>query len=119
MALTRAKSSVSRAAAVALGLVLTAGSAWADAIDGEWCREGRHFVIEGPNIVTYAGTRMTGDYDRHGFRYTVPAGEPEAGREIVMVLLSEETLELFRKTAGAPAGASGTGEIWKRCRVTS
>ena len=56
MALTRAKRSVSRAAAVAVGLVLTASPAWADAIDGEWCREGRHFVIEGPNI---RGMRQT------------------------------------------------------------
>lgn len=94
------------------------GLAAADAIDGEWCRENRHFMIDGPSIVTYAGTRMTGDYTRHGFRYTAPPSEPEAGIEIVMQLHSETTLELFRKAPGANAPA-GAGEIWNRCRVTS
>jgi hypothetical protein len=104
-----------------LSIVLLAAGltpAHADAIDGEWCREGRHFVIEGPRIVTYGGTRMTGDYDRHGFRYTVPAHEPEAGTEIVMQLHSETTLELFRRAQGA-GEISRPGEIWNRCRVTS
>jgi len=100
-------------------LVVGAGGARADAIDGEWCREGRHFVIAGPSIVTYGGTRMTGDYDRHGFRYTAPANEPEAGTEVVMILLGETTLELFRRAPGAAGQPSGAGEVWNRCRVTS
>lgn len=99
--------------------LIVAGScvARADAIDGEWCREGRHFVISGPSILTYGGTRMTGDYDRHGFRYTVPASEPEAGTEITMTLRSDELVDLFRKSPGssAPQGP----EPWRRCRVTS
>lgn len=98
---------------------LTATPALADAIDGEWCREGRHFVIEGPNITTYAGTRMTGDYSRHGFRYVAPATEPEAGTEIVMQLRSEENLDLYRRAPGAAAPAQPTPEPWRRCRVTS
>ena len=107
-----------RAALTLSVLALGAAVARADAIDGEWCREGRHFVIEGPRIVTYGGTRMTGDYDRHGFRYTVPASEPEAGIEVVMQLHSETTLELFRRQPGA-SQSNGPGEIWNRCRVTS
>jgi hypothetical protein len=107
------------ALALALGVCLAATPALADAIDGEWCREGRHFMIQGPSIVTYAGTRMTGDYDRHGFRYTAPASEPEAGTEIVMRLHSETTLELFRRPPGATTPPAGPGEIWNRCRVTS
>ena len=91
----------------------------ATCIDGEWCREGRHFVIEGPNIITYGGSRMTGDYNRHGFRYTVPASEPEAGVEIVMALQSETTLTLFRQPKGGATNPPQTGEIWNRCRVTS
>ncbi|MDX2156518.1 MAG: hypothetical protein SFW09_08405 [Hyphomicrobiaceae bacterium] len=96
---------------------LGAAEASADAIDGEWCREGRHFVIDGRNIITYGGTRMTGDYDRHGFRYTVPPPEPEAGTEIEMVLRSETTLDLFRRAQGATG--NGPAETWNRCRVTS
>lgn len=101
----------------ALFAVATGGNALADAIDGEWCREGRHFVIQGPSILTYGGTRTTGDYDRHGFRYVVPATEPEAGSEIVMVLHSETTLELTRRPPGT--AQTGPGEVWNRCRVTS
>lgn len=116
----RARLASAMAGAFLLGAASLAVSspARADAIDGEWCREGRHFLIEGPRIVTYGGTRMTGDYDRHGFRYTAPASEPEAGTEIVMVLHSETTLELFRRPPGAER-PSGPGEIWNRCRVTS
>ena len=103
---------------VAIATVVVAGtSAHADAIDGEWCREGRHFKIEGPSILTYGGTEMTGDYNRHGFRYTVPAREPEAGTEIVMQLRGEELLDLFRRPKGATT--DGAAESWRRCRVTS
>ena len=117
----RRRQSLGKLAALLLGVagvVALPAMARADAIDGEWCREGRHFVIEGPSIVTYGGTRMTGDYDRHGFRYTVPATEPESGVEIVMQLHSETTLELFRRQPGATQERA-PGEIWNRCRVTS
>ncbi len=109
---------IGTASVVALAASIIAGtSAQADAIDGEWCREGRHFKIEGPSILTYGGTQMTGDYNRHGFRYTVPAREPEAGIEIVMQLRGEELLDLFRRPQGAKAEAQA--ESWRRCRVTS
>lgn len=106
-------------ALAALVLGLGAVAARADAIDGEWCREGRNFKIEGPNITTYAGTRMTGDYDRHGFRYVAPGNEPEAGTEIVMRLRSDDLLDLYRRAAGATAPNSPDPEAWRRCRVTS
>lgn len=102
-------------AGIVVGL---AGSpAHADAIDGEWCREGRHFAISGPDILTYGGTRMKGDYDRHGFKYTVPANEPDAGAEIAMVLRGEEQVFVFKKPKGATASAEP--ESWRRCKVTS
>ena len=89
----------------------------ADQIDGEWCNAGRNFKIEGPDIQTYGGTKMTGDYDRHGFRYTVPANEAEAGTEILMTLRGEELLDLFKRPKGAKE--TGSPESWRRCRVTS
>lgn len=115
----RARSGLGMAGRLLVASLCIGAPTWAlaDAIDGEWCREGRHFVIKGPDIVTYAGTRMTGDYDRHGFRYTAPPQEPEAGTEIVMVLHGETALELFRRPPGATA--NGPGEMWSRCRVTS
>ena len=100
-----------------LSLALIAAPAFADQIDGEWCNSGRNFKIEGPNIQTYGGTRMTGDYDRHGFRYAVPANEPEAGTEIVMVLRGEELLDLYKRPKGTKENTAP--ESWRRCRVTS
>jgi hypothetical protein len=97
----------------AAGAGLAAGPALADAIDGNWCRQGRQFTIEGPKITTPAGTHTEGDYRRHSFSYDVPEGEDGAGVEIRMVLLDEETVQLSRGTAeGAP-------EVWHRCSITS
>lgn len=103
--------------AVALGaaLAVVPTVALADRIDGEWCRESRHFAIEGPNILTWGGTRMQGDYSRHGFRYTIPAGEPDAGTDVEMHLLGEELVEVVKRSGGQAAPT----ETWRRCKVTS
>ena len=114
----QAKRSSLIAAVVALsGLIAGPLAAHADAIDGEWCREGRNFKIEGPKIRTYGGTEMTGDYDRHGFRYTAPASDPDAGAQVSMVLQGDEVLFLTRSPPGATS--SPVPERWNRCRVTS
>ena len=64
----------------AFALMLLAGPALADAIDGNWCHsDGRRFTIRGPEIVTPGGKHMEGNYGRHSFSYTVPAPEPGAG----------------------------------------
>src|SRR5262245_27272428 len=68
--------------------------AHADAIDGQWCLGSSHFEISGPNIRTPGGSQITGNYDRHGFTYVVPASEDGAGTQIVMVLLNEETVRV-------------------------
>ena len=100
----------------ALAFVLASVPAHADAIDGDWCsRDGRHMRIEGPSITIPSGARITGDYSRHTFRYTAPAGDPEEGQEIAMRQLSEELMMLTR-TAG---GEAGPAEEWRRCQATS
>jgi len=100
------------APAVVLLATLQAGPAWADAIDGNWCsREGKSMSISGPQIVTPGGTRMKGDYDRHGFRYVVPAAERPAGAKVDMSLVDEETLHV---RVGA-----GPVKTWRRCKPTS
>ena len=44
---------------LALLLLLPAAAALADAIDGEWCHtDGRHFTINGPDIVTPGNKRI-------------------------------------------------------------
>ena len=49
-----------------LSLVASAGSAQADAIDGNWCHpQHGNFEIRGPNILTPGGQQMTGDYSLH------------------------------------------------------
>jgi hypothetical protein len=92
----------------ALILAFQSGPAWADAIDGDWCHaDGRRLSINGPDIVTPAGTHLKGDYDRHHFSYVVPATEPGAGATVAMVLLSEIQMRL--------KPPSGEEQTWRRC----
>ncbi len=91
----------------AVAAILTAPAARADVIDGAWCHDrlGR-MVIQGKSILTPGGTRTEGDYSRHTFRYVVPAGDPQAGLTIAMLLLNEETMRV--RTGAAE-------ETWHRC----
>ena len=101
--------------AIAAALVLMPASpARADRIDGNWCYKSRHMSIDGPAIVTPGGTQMIGLYDRHGFRYTVPGGEPDAGAEVDMVQLNDQTIQVT--TTG---GDGSRTEIWNRCDLTT
>ena len=96
---------------VCVALAIGVSSARADAIDGQWCLGGSHFEINGPNIRTPGGNDIRGEYNRHGFRYVIPANEQGAGTQIVMVLLNEETVRLTRGTSDP--------ETWKRCKPVS
>ena len=99
-----------KTAAAALVLMLIAGPALADRIDGDWCfmKDGRRFTIHGPEIVTPGGKKMEGDYSRHAFSYAVPAPEPGAGQTVFMTLIDENTVNLR-------LGAAGAMETWLRC----
>jgi hypothetical protein len=101
-----------KVALAAVGLMLLAVPAWADAIDGDWCHEatGRRFSIRGPHIVTPGGKSMEGDYSRHWFTYVVPAPEPGTGKTVFMQLLDENTVRLRLGEADA-----AKPEIWIRC----
>jgi len=92
-------------------VALAATSAHADAIDGDWCSpQGKSFSIRGPQIDTPGGNRIQGLYDRHGFIYEVPADEPDAGAQVRMVLVNDNTVQL---TVGE--GATDV-QTWRRCR---
>lgn len=95
-------------------VLLPAAPALADRIDGNWCYNERHMSIDGPTIITPGGTRMTGLYDRHGFRYTVPDGEPDAGARVDMVQFDEYTIQVTTTGDGG-----GRTEIWNRCDLTT
>jgi hypothetical protein len=109
----RARKIIGAVAIATFMLYIGCRSAHADAIDGEWCSGVSHFAIQGPNILTPGGNRIQGDYSRHGFAYVAPANETDAGREISMMLLNEETVAVTRK------GQSSPPEIWNRCKPTS
>jgi hypothetical protein len=96
-------------------LLLTAAPALADKIDGNWCYKARSMSIDGPNIVTPGGTRMAGLYHRHGFKYTVPAGEADAGAVVEMIQFDDYTIQVMT----APPGGAARTEIWKRCDLTT
>jgi hypothetical protein len=107
-----------RGKAFALGCMLAvagATQAWADVIDGHWCHpDGRRLSIQGPAIVTPAGTRTQGEYSRHFFSYVVPPNDPQAGQTVSMVLVNEETVRL-RIGATPSYSSDGPTEIWHRC----
>ena len=101
-------------------MLLLATPALADRIDGEWCHLSSSLKIEGPAIRTPGGSTITGDYNRHGFTYTVPANEAGAGTRIVMVLRGEELMELTRAPAlGSGGGVPQPTEQWVRCKPIS
>lgn len=93
-------------------LMLPAGAAHADAIDGNWCHsDGRRFTIRGSDIVTPGGKAMQGDYSRHFFSYVAPAPERgAAGGTIYMTLMGENAVQLRYGDA-----ASANPENWVRC----
>jgi hypothetical protein len=100
--------------AIAL-LACSAGSAAADAIDGDWCFNAASLHIQGPDIRTPAGKDIKGDYNRHAFHYVAPAGEKDAGAEVFMRLMNEESMLLMRRSGGADSPI----ESWSRCKPIS
>ena len=99
-------------AAISLG---AASAALADAIDGDWCNGAANLQIRGSAIRTPAGKDLTGDYSRHAFHYLAPAGEKDAGADVLMHLMSEETMLLVRRIGGSDSPV----ETWKRCQPVS
>ncbi|MDA0786972.1 MAG: hypothetical protein O3B37_11855 [Proteobacteria bacterium] len=100
-------------AAVAAFLFLSVAPVHADAIDGNWCNPAfGHLEILGPQIVTPGGNRISGAYDRHGFRHVVPAGEDRAGAEVDMVLVDDDTMHRL-----VAPGPDAKIEVWTRCQA--
>ncbi len=105
----------------ALAIILTAimaGSAAADAIDGNWCSPDQERVhIDGSTIVTPGGNTITGNYSRHFFDYVVPEGEKGAGDAISMTQHSEELITVRRRPSGAEEFLEPVP--WRRCKLIS
>jgi len=80
----------------------------ADAIDGEWCSEkGRRINIAGSSYALSGGAKAEGAYTRHSFAFAMPAGEPDAGKPVDMVLQGEARIRV-RIGESEP-------EVWRRC----
>ncbi len=106
---------ISAAAMIAI-ITLAPFTAWADRIDGHWChKDGRSLSIDGPEIVTPGGNTLRGLYDRHGFEYIVPAGEPGAGDKVVMVQRDDYLIFVWR--GRDPVLRHDDAEHWHRCEV--
>jgi hypothetical protein len=71
-------------------------------------------AIRGPLLSLPGGQRVRGDYDRHAFSYVVPAGVADAGSQVFMLLVNEDTLHLWRDEASARRRAA-PAEVWRRC----
>jgi hypothetical protein len=98
----------------ALLLAAPLADATADVIDGDWCfADGRRFEIRGPDIVTPAGSRTTGEYSRHHFSYVVPKSDPDAGKTIDMRLMNENTVFLW--LGGQTSETEAPPQVWHRC----
>ncbi len=107
-----------RTLALALAFsIIGAGTAYADAIDGEWCNEvdGKRLRIDGPVIELESGQTVQGDYSRHAFSYVAPQGAPEAGASIDFVLRSENQMRRVRTPDAMPEHE----DLWRRCQQIS
>ena len=103
---------------IAVGIAIVAfaaNPARADAIDGHWCfTDGKRISIQGPAIVTPAGSHIQGDYSRHFFSYVAPQSDPDAGQTVSMALVNEDTVHL--RIGTAPTYSSdGPVQVWHRC----
>ena len=97
-------------------LLLIPAAAYADRIDGTWCTGSTTRVeINGPRISLAGRSAFEGQYTRHEFIYTVPAGEVHAGDQIYMKLRGEEYMTSFTIKDNHPVDPLD----WKRCQATS
>src|ERR1700737_4347364 len=93
-----------------VALLVISHAAYADAIDGHWCRsDGKQMTISGPSITTPGGQRTSGNYTRHFFSYVIPTGDAGAGTTVSTQLLSEYL-------AHAREGADTPVQEWRRCQ---
>ena len=99
-----------------LTVSLLAPEVRADQIDGNWClkKPFKRLSIDGPNIITPHGTKMKGEYDRHGFTYQVPAHEPGAGSFVVMQQLGDDEIHV-RNGADRKSAEQAKPQSWGIC----
>jgi len=96
---------------VPLLVLLAAGTARADAIDGDWCSaDGQRMSIRGDSITIPSGKQLVGNYSRHAFDYVIPPGEDGSG-DTVNIILRSEYMAFSRQGAGGDRPTE-----WRRCK---
>jgi hypothetical protein len=110
----RARTSPIVGVAAVIAFVLAATPVAADAIDGKWCFGAKRLEISGPELLTPGGNKIQGQYGRHDFTYTVPAGEPGAGATVEMELLGDDDMRLWPR-GRTPDPQTAGAQMWKRC----
>lgn len=112
-------SQVTRISALAaIAFAISGGVANADQIDGTWCSPtGQSMTIQGPQAIIPSGKRIEGNYDRHNFDYVVPAGDLDAGTQIIANQINDNTIRVAN--SGQTQQNPDAHEIWTRCDVTS
>lgn len=91
----------------------------ADSIDGYWCTpDGRQFNIDGDVIVTENGTKITGDYGRHHYVFTLPPEENMGGTSIDVVLI-EPNVAHARYVSYLGKELNAFPEVWTRCQAAT
>ncbi len=99
----------SRLAAILLAMLLAGvAPAWAQGIDGSWCRNDQRLTINGRTIMTPGGSQTQGENGGDMFSWRVPPGEPGAGGFLTLQQLSETEAQI-RTSEHAPP------QIWRRC----
>jgi len=93
-----------------VALLLPAGAARADSLDGRWCTfDGRRMSIEGPEVTVPGRGSMIGEYVRGALVYGMPGPEPGSMSRVFLTELDQERLEV------ATSGTAAKREIWHRC----
>lgn len=101
-------------AAIGIAIVVAASPALADAIDGDWCNGSATMHVEFPSTIRIpSGRDVTGTCGRHACQFTTPAGETNGGTDVLMKLVNEQTMELWRFPT------TPTPETWTRCQPVS
>ena len=97
-------------------LALSLG-AHADQINGNWCASnGQTISIDGSQVITPFGNKVSANHDRHHIDYQIPAGEPNAGDQFTANQLSDDEIRV--KIVGDKGPIQGKSEIWTPCKPT-
>ncbi len=103
----------------ALASLFFAAQAYADQIDGSWCKPNStdRMHINGSEVTTPAGNLVIAQYTRHSVEYDVPEGEIPIGGRIRADQIDDERIDVaqIKKVQLEPPAH----DVWTRCEQIS